>query len=52
MSRIFLDGSWELSFTLPESDEAELCRVCEKYLLNQLGRGFKTLDFYKKVKTM
>ena len=40
------------SFTLPESDEAELCRVCEKYLLNQLGRGFKTLDFYKKVKTM
>lgn len=40
------------SFALPETDEEELCRVCEKYLLNQLGRGFKTLDFYKRVKTM
>ncbi len=40
------------SFALSDPDEEELCRVCEKYLLNQLGRGFKTLDFYKRVKTM
>jgi DNA repair protein RecO (recombination protein O) len=40
------------SFSLPENDECELFRVCEKYLINQLGRGFKTLDFYNRVKTM
>lgn len=40
------------SFSLPENEEHELFRVCEKYLINQLGRSFKTLDFYNRVKTM
>lgn len=40
------------SFSLSSEDENELFRVCEKYLTNQLGRGFKTLDFYNRVKTM
>lgn len=40
------------SFSIPEDKLSELSRVCEKYLLNQLGRGFRTLDFYKRIKSM
>ena len=40
------------SFSIPDTQVADMSRVCEKYLLNQLGRGFKTLDFYKKIRSM
>ncbi len=38
------------SFEIPEKELDDLGIVCEKYLLNQLERGFKTLDFYKEIK--
>lgn len=40
------------SFSLPGNEQNDFCRVCEKYLLNQLERGFKTLDFYKRIKDL
>lgn len=40
------------SFSLSQESEDELCRVSEKYLLNHIERGFKTLDFYKNVKKL
>lgn len=36
-----------LSFTLDEIEHRMFCDACEKYLLNQLERGFFSLDFYK-----
>lgn len=36
-----------LSFELPEDAGALFSLYCEKYLLNHLGRGFASLDFYK-----
>ncbi len=36
-----------LSFTLPEAVSDDFSSVCERYLLHHLGRGFKTLDYYK-----
>lgn len=38
------------SFRLADKSLAGLARISEEYLLLQLGRGFKTLDFYKSVK--
>ena len=35
------------SFSLPEQDERLFAKVCEKFLLVQTRRSFKTLDFYK-----
>ena len=35
-----------LSFTVPQEDEALFCSHCEKYLLNHLDKGFKSLDFF------
>ena len=35
------------SFTLSDSGLAMLADISEKYLLSQLGRHFKTLDFYR-----
>ncbi len=40
------------SFTLPEDELPLFYRVCEKYLTNQLEKGFKTLDFYNRTKNM
>ncbi len=37
------------SFRLKEEDHALFCSAAEKYLLNQLERGFKSLDFYKEI---
>ena len=34
------------SFILPDKELDELSHVCQTYLLHQLERGFKTLDFY------
>lgn len=36
-----------LAFSLDEKEHQMLFDVCEKYLLNQLERGFYSLDFYK-----
>ncbi len=36
-----------LSFNLQEDELNSLYYVCEKFLLNQLERGFYSLDFYK-----
>ena len=38
------------SFNTGEDDMRLFSRAAESYLLNQLGRSFKTLDFYKEVK--
>ncbi len=40
------------SFSLDEDELNDFSSVCEKYLINQLERGFKTLDFYKRVKKL
>ena len=40
------------SFTLPEEAQADFCRVCEKYLVNQLERSFRTLEFYHNIRCM
>ena len=37
------------SFTLNEDNFAVLADVCEKYLLAQTNRKYKTLDFYKSI---
>lgn len=38
------------SFRISDEDMALFSRAAEDYLLNQLERSFKTLDFYKEVK--
>ena len=35
------------SFSLPTTDEKRFAQVCEKFLLSQTGKRFRTLDFYK-----
>lgn len=35
------------SFRVGKDTEKQLARVCERYFLTQLGRGFGTLDFYR-----
>ena len=49
---IFSQPKRIFSFSIPEDEVDDLARICEKYLLNQLGRGFTTLDFYKRIKAM
>jgi len=39
-----------LSFSLKEAAVRELAYATEKYLLTQLDRQFRTLDFYNRVK--
>ena len=36
-----------LSFNLQEDEQNSFYSACEKFLLNQLERGFYSLDFYK-----
>lgn len=43
------DGGRFLSFSLPDEDMKMLERTAETYLLDQVDRGFKTLNFYKSV---
>ncbi len=46
MKRInYAEAKKYLSFELPKACEKTFCDYCEKYLLNHLERGFKTLDF-------
>ncbi|MBQ4065188.1 MAG: DNA repair protein RecO [Clostridia bacterium] len=40
------------SFAVPEDELRDFCRVCEKYLLNQLERSFRTLEFYRNIRSM
>ena len=35
------------SFSLPATDEKRFAQVCEKFLLSQTGKRFRTLEFYK-----
>ena len=35
-----------LSFVIPEADESLFLLHCEKYLLNHIDRGFKSLEFF------
>lgn len=44
---VFSDFDKVFSFSLSEKSEEELSRVCERYLLLQTSRKFKTLDFFK-----
>ena len=38
------------SFTVPDDDMHLFSRAAEDYFLNQMGRSYKTLDFYNEVK--
>lgn len=38
-----------LSFRIPEEELPGLAFVCERYLLDHLGHGFHSLDFYKSI---
>lgn len=40
------------SFSLPNEELSDFCRVCEKYLINQIERSFSTLEFYNRIKAM
>lgn len=40
------------SFKISSEDIADLSRICEKYIVNQLERNFSTLDFYKRIKML
>lgn len=35
------------SFSLPAEDEKRFAEVCERFLISQTGKRFKTLEFYK-----
>ena len=37
------------SFNIPQEDMQLLAKATELYLINQLERSYKTLDFYKQV---
>ncbi len=43
------DGSRLFSFKLPEEEMPSFIRICEEYVIDQLGVKFKTLDFYREV---
>ena len=38
------------SFSLPPEAERQLCAICEGYLLAQLERGFRSLEYWKKLR--
>jgi len=44
---VYGDPKRLFSFTLPPPSMETLSGVCESFLLTQMERGFKTLDFYK-----
>ena len=46
---VFSESKRLLSFRLDEDSLRQLGDVCEAFLLTQLERGFRTLDFYKQV---
>ena len=40
------------NFKLDEPNIDDFCRVCEKYLINQIEKSFSTLEFYNKIKKL
>ena len=40
------------SFTLPENEQRVMSRVCERFLLDQVGHGYDTLTFYRDLKAL
>ncbi len=44
---VYSDIEKIFSFSLNKENFIKLQNVCEMYLLNQVGRSFKTLDYYK-----
>jgi DNA repair protein RecO (recombination protein O) len=40
------------SFTVPDEELCDFGRTTEKYLLNQMERSFRTLEFYKSIRSM
>lgn len=46
---LFAESKRVLSFRLDEASLKQLGDVCEAFLLTQLERGFRTLDFYKQI---
>ena len=46
---ILSDGKKAFSFKLKDDSLNKLCEVCEKFVLSQTDRQFKTLQFYKEL---
>lgn len=44
---IFSEYEKLFNFKISDKSEKKICYITEKYLLEKLGRSFKTLDFYK-----
>lgn len=44
---LYTGAKRQFSFTVPERDEKNFARVCERYLLHHIGHGYKSLSFYK-----
>ncbi len=49
---IYSEAKKVFDFTLSDRCLAELSRICERFALEQVGCNFKTLEFYKSVKTI
>jgi len=48
---ISADAKRVFSFTIAGTARERLCRASEEYLLAQLGHSFRTLDFYRSIKS-
>ena len=46
---VYADPKRMFSFRLSQAGEVQLGNVCEAFVLTQLERGFRTLDFYKQL---
>ncbi len=46
---VFADFDRLFNFRMSDNSMNKLAEITEKYLLTQMGRSFKTLDFYKKL---
>lgn len=49
---VYGDPRKMVSFRLPPQDLEQFSGVCESFLLTQMERGFRTLDFYKQLSLM
>ena len=46
---IFSDRKKAFSFKLSEQSMNTLCKICERFVIAQTDRNFKTLAFYKEL---
>jgi DNA repair protein RecO (recombination protein O) len=46
---VYGDPKQLFSFQLPPEGQRQMADVCEAFVLTQLERGFRTLDFYKQL---